>query len=137
MPVSTEEEIFNVCMVSSNYNEEIARIVAQTMTAVGLNGNVSIVESSTGHTRFNMVHGLLYERGFVTESFVTDNNVERKCELDLPLVLVVANKITSVKEIMPVLELVKKTKRSLVVFSEDLQQDPLSMMVYNNNKDTL
>ena len=60
-----------------------------------------------------------------------------RCELDLPLVLVVANKITSVKEIMPVLELVKKTKRSLVVFSEDLQQDPLSMMVYNNNKDTL
>ena len=76
MPVSTEEDIFNVCMVSSNYNEEIARIVAKTMTAVGLNGNVNIVESSTGHTRFNLVHGLLYERGFITEAFITDNKVE-------------------------------------------------------------
>lgn len=47
MPVSTELEVFNICMVSSNYNEEIARIVAQTMITVGLNGNVNIVESPT------------------------------------------------------------------------------------------
>jgi len=48
MPVTTEDEIFNICMVSSNYNKDIARIVAQTMDAVGLQGNVNIVESPTG-----------------------------------------------------------------------------------------
>jgi len=48
MPVSSEDEIFNVCMVSSNYNETIARIVAKTMSSVGLNGSVNIVESPTG-----------------------------------------------------------------------------------------
>jgi len=50
MPVTTEDEVFNVCMVSSNYNEEIARIVAKTMDAVGLNGNVNIIESPTGQS---------------------------------------------------------------------------------------
>ena len=52
----------------------------------------------------------------------------------MPLVMVVADKIQEVQEILPVMDLVKKTKRSLIVFSEDLQQDPLSMMIYNNSK---
>lgn len=55
-------------------------------------------------------------------------------ELEFPLVLVASCKITEVQEINPILELAKKMKRSLVVFSEDLQKDPLSMMVYNNSK---
>lgn len=57
--------------------------------------------------------------------------------MEFPLVLVVANKITDVKEITPILDLVKKTKRSFVLFSEDLQQEPMSMMVYNNSKDII
>jgi len=52
-------------------------------------------------------------------------------------VLVVGNKIQDVKEITPILELVKSTKRSFILFSEDLQPDPLSMMVYNNSKDII
>ncbi len=52
----------------------------------------------------------------------------------MPLVLVVADKIREVQDISPVMELVKKTKRSLLIFSEDMQQDPLSMLVYNNSK---
>jgi chaperonin GroEL len=57
--------------------------------------------------------------------------------MDFPLVLVVTNKIKSVQEITPLLDLVKKTKRPLVLFSEDLQEEPLSMMVYNNSKDII
>jgi chaperonin GroEL len=57
--------------------------------------------------------------------------------MEFPLVLVVANKITDVKEITPILDLIKKTKRSFVLFSEDLQQEPMSMMVYNNSKDII
>lgn len=78
MPVTTEDEIFNICMVSSNYNKEIARIVAKTMDTVGINGNVNIVESSTGNSKFNLVNGLVFERGYVTEAFVTEHKVESK-----------------------------------------------------------
>lgn len=54
--------------------------------------------------------------------------------MEFPLVLIVSNKIMDVREIVPILDLVKKTKRSLVIFSEDMQQDPLSTMIYNNSK---
>jgi chaperonin GroEL len=57
--------------------------------------------------------------------------------MDFPMVLVVTNKIKTVQEITPLLDLVKKTKRPLVLFSEDLQEEPLSMMVYNNSKDNI
>jgi chaperonin GroEL len=78
MPVSSEDEVFNVCMVSSNYDETIARIVAKTMASVGLNGTVNIVESSTGETRFNLVNGLLYDRGLVSDAFATEFKVEQR-----------------------------------------------------------
>ena len=58
-------------------------------------------------------------------------------ELDYPLVLIVTNKIDDTADITHILDLVKKTKRPLVVFSEDLQAEPLSLMVYNNNKDNI
>lgn len=78
LPVSTEEDIYNVCMVSSNQTSEIARIVAKTMATVGINGSVNIVESPTGMTRFNLVNGLIYDRGLITDAFVTELKVEQK-----------------------------------------------------------
>ena len=78
MPVSSEDEIFNVCMVSSNYDQTIARIVAKTMSSVGLNGSVNIVESPTGETRFNLINGLIYDRGLVTDAFATEFKVEQR-----------------------------------------------------------
>lgn len=76
MPVSTEQEILNICKVSSNYDENIAGIVAKTMHEVGINGVVNIVESPTGVTRFGMINGLVFERGFVSEGFITEHKVE-------------------------------------------------------------
>lgn len=78
LPVSSEEEIYNVCMVSSNRTSDIARIVAKTMASVGVNGSVNIIESPTGQTRFNLVSGLIYERGLVSDAFVTEHKVEQK-----------------------------------------------------------
>jgi chaperonin GroEL len=78
MPVSTENEIFNICKISSNYDTKIAKIIAQTMTSVGLDGVVNIVESPIGETRFSLVNGLVFERGFVSNSFVTEFKIEQK-----------------------------------------------------------
>ena len=104
----------NVCNVSSNYNQNIAEIVAKTMTTVGLEGVINITESPTGETRFALVNGLVIERGFVDKLFAESlnnyteedeeagNEAKKKtsgspvCELEHPLVLVVADKIKSV-----------------------------------------
>jgi len=70
MPITTESEVFNVCQVSSNYNSNVAQIVAKTLNTVGLEGVVNITESPTGFSRFAMVNGLVYERGYVSPLFV-------------------------------------------------------------------
>jgi len=84
------------------------------------------------------VNGLIFQRGFVSPSFVQEaaggNTVERSIELDHPLVLVVNDAITDVSEILPIMELVKKAKKPLVLFSKDLQEEPASTMIYNNMK---
>lgn len=85
---------------------------------------MNIVESPTGISNFKLVNGLIFNRGFVNNNFVQEesggNIVEQSVEFDHPLILVVADKITHVQEILPVLELVKKAKRPLVIFSTDL-----------------
>ena len=70
MPVTTEQEIKNVCYVSSNFNMEVAEIVAKTLNSVGLDGVINMTESPTGYNRFAMVNGLVIERGLVDPLFL-------------------------------------------------------------------
>ena len=78
MPVTTELEVLNVCQVSSNYNDNVSQIVAKTLNTVGLEGVVNITESPTGFSRFAMVNGLVYERGFVSPLFVETMNADNE-----------------------------------------------------------
>lgn len=70
MPITNSDEIRNVCMVSSNHNQRISDIIAKVITTVGLEGTMNIVESPTGLTDFKLVNGLIFDRGFVSNSFV-------------------------------------------------------------------
>lgn len=139
MPITTEQEISNVCQVSSNYNQEISQIVAKTLATVGLDGVINMTESATGFSRFALVNGLVLERGMVSQLFAESDQTNKDspasdlfCELEQPLVLVVADRITEVSELAPILEIVKSTKRPFFLVSEDLQEEPMSTMVYNN-----
>jgi chaperonin GroEL len=119
IPVTQKHEIMNVCNVSSNYNTNIAEIVAKTLTTVGLEGVINMTESPTGETQFALVNGLVIERGYVSELFAQAGTA---CEFEHPLVLVVADKITKVAQIAPILDLVKTKapNRPLILVSEDL-----------------
>lgn len=138
MPISQPEEVKSVCMVSSNHNERIADIIAKVLTTVGIDGVMNIVESPTGLTGFKLTNGLIFNRGLVSPHLVCEeaggNVVEQSLEFDHPLVLVVADKIEDIQQILPILEMVKKMKKPLVLFSMDLQEEPLSTLVYNNKK---
>jgi chaperonin GroEL len=123
MPVTQMHEVMNVCNVSSNYNETIAEVVAKTLTSVGLDGVINMTESPTGQTRFALVNGLVIERGYVNELFAqTSPSKTLAVELEHPLVLVVADKITKVSQITPILDMVKTKapNRPFLLVSEDL-----------------
>lgn len=125
MPVTQPSELENLCKIASNQNLVVAEVVAQTLAMVGLEGVVNMTESSNGFTRFALVNDFVLERGFVSDLFTEDEEgkqlgPERMVELEQPLVLVVSDRITEVSEIVPVMEMVKATKRPLIVFCEDM-----------------
>jgi len=103
----------------------VAEVTAQTLAMVGLEGVVNMTESPNGFTRFALVNDFVLERGFVSDLFTEDEEgkqlgAERMVELEQPLVLIVSDRITEVSEIVPVMELVKESKRPLIVFCEDM-----------------
>ena len=138
MPISLPDEVRNVCMVSSNHNERIADIVSKVITSVGIEGTMHITESPTGMTDFKLVNGLIFNRGFVKPEFIQEaaggDTITMTTEFEHPLVLVVGTPIRTVEEMLPILEMVKKVKKPLVVFCMDLQDEPASTMIYNCKK---
>jgi chaperonin GroEL len=100
MPISQPEEVRNVCLVSSNYNEKVSDVISQVLMTVGLEGTMNIIESPTGLSDFKLVNGLIFQRGMVTPNFVHENAdgdpSEMSVNFDQPLVLVVGDKIKDV-----------------------------------------
>ena len=74
MPISQQDELRNLCMISSNGDEIISDICAKVLSTVGTEGTLHIVESSTGRTDFKLVSGLIFNRGFVTPNFVHEES---------------------------------------------------------------
>ena len=72
MPISQQDELRNLCLISSNGDENISSIISQVLSTVGLEGTMSLVESTTGKTDFKLVSGLIFNRGFVTPNFVQE-----------------------------------------------------------------
>lgn len=72
VPISQPQEVKNVCLVSSNYNEKIAEIVSKVLMSVGLDGTLNIIQSPTGLTNFKLVNGLIFDRGFVSPNLISD-----------------------------------------------------------------
>ena len=142
MPVSEVQEIKNVCMVSSNHNENIADIVSKVFTSVGMDGVMNIVESHTGRTEFKLVNGLIFNRGLSTMNFVQKemkgtNVMEQSVEFDNPLILVVGDSVAEISDLLPILEVVKSLKRPFVLFSTDLREEPASTMIFNAKRGNL
>ena len=94
------------------------------MSTVGMDGTMNIIESPTGKTGMKLVNGLIFQRGYVNPNFVQEesggNTADMSIELEHPLILVVADKIERVEQVVPILELCKKHKKPLLLFSMDL-----------------
>jgi chaperonin GroEL len=106
LPLTSYSELFSICRVSANDHSEIPHIVSKALQTVGLNGSIEIEESPSGQNKLELVEGLIFDRGFVSEEFLAKGQTD--IELVFPIILVLGNKITTVKEIVPLLELARK-----------------------------
>ncbi|MGB3473543.1 MAG: chaperonin GroEL [Mycobacterium sp.] len=135
IPVSGKESIAQVANVSSR-DEEIGELVGEAMTKVGTDGVVSVEESSTLSTELEITDGVGFDKGFLSAYFVTDFD-SQEAVLEDALILLHRDKISSLPDLLPLLEKVVEANKPLLIIAEDVEGEPLSTLVVNAIRKTL
>jgi chaperonin GroEL len=135
IPVSGKEAIAQVATVSSR-DEQVGELVGEAMTKVGHDGVVSVEESSTLNTELEFTEGVGFDKGFLSAYFVTDFD-SQEAVLDDPLILLHQDKISSLPDLLPLLEKVAESGKPLVIIAEDVEGEPLATLVVNSIRKTL
>ena len=134
--VKDKKEIAQVATISANSDESIGNLIAEAMERVGKDGVITVEEAKGIDDELEVVEGMQFDRGYLSPYFVT-NPEKMTCELDNPLVLLTDAKITSLKDLVPVLEQIQQTGRPLVIIADDLEGEALATLVLNKLKGVL
>ena len=127
--VNGSDDIARVGTVSSG-DEAVGKLIAEAMEKVGTDGVITIEESKTAETGLEVVEGMQFDRGYITPYMVTDTD-KMEAVLDDPYILITDKKISSIQEILPVLEKVVKTGRKMIIIAEDVEGDALATLLVN------
>jgi len=128
--------IAQVGTISANHDETIGRIIAEAMDKVGKDGVITVEEAKTMDTSLDIVEGMQFDRGYLSPYFVTDPE-RMEVVLENPVVLIHEKKISSMKDLLPVLELVVRASRPLLIIAEDIEGEALATIVVNKLRGTL
>tara|TARA_R110000803_G_C11961991_1_gene318828 strand:- start:76 stop:1689 length:1614 start_codon:yes stop_codon:yes gene_type:complete len=134
--ISGEDQLEQIATISANNDKEVGKLIATAIDKVGMEGVVHIEESRTGETLLETVEGLQFGRGYKSPYFVTDNTA-MTATLDNPLILLADQKITQVKELLPILEAVSAQAKSLLIIAEDIDQEALATLIVNKMRGTM
>ena len=134
--ISGEEQLEQIATISANNDPETGKLIATAIEKVGMEGVVHIEESKTGETYLETVEGLQFDRGYKSPYFVTNNNTMTST-LENPLVLIANQKLTQVKELLPILESVSSQARSLLIIAEDIDNEALATLIVNKMRGTM
>lgn len=132
--VETSEEIAQIASVSAG-DEQIGKLIADAMDKVGNDGVITVEESKTMETDLSVVEGMQFDRGYLSAYMVT-NSEKMEAVLDNPYILITDKKISNIQEILPLLEQIIQTGRSLVIIAEDVDGEALATLVVNKLRGT-
>ena len=135
-PVSGKIDISNVGTISANNDRHIGDLIAEAMEKVGKDGVITVEESKTAETNLEVVEGMQFDRGYVSPYFVTDPD-GMEAILEDPFILIHDKKISSMKDLLPVLEKVAQQGRPLLIISEDIEGEALATLVVNKLRGTI
>jgi chaperonin GroEL len=134
--VKDRTEIAQVATVSANWDSGIGNIIADAMDKVGKDGTITVEEAKSIETTLDVVEGMQFDKGYISPYFVT-NAESMEAVLESPYILIHEKKISSLKDILPVLEKVAKTGKPLLIIAEDLEGEALATLVVNKLRGTL
>jgi chaperonin GroEL len=134
--VKDKKEIAQVATISANSDETIGNLIAEAMEKVGKDGVITVEEAKGINDDLEVVEGMQFDRGYLSPYFVT-NTEKMTCEMENPLLLITDAKITSLKDLVPVLEQIQQSGRPLLIISDDLEGEALATLVLNRLKGVL
>lgn len=134
--ISTRNEIAQVGTISANNDEVIGNLIADAMDKVGKDGVITVEEAKGTETYVETVEGMQFDRGYLSPYFVT-NSEKMTTDLDNPYILIFEKKISTMKDLLPVLEKVVQTGRPLLIIAEDIEGEALATLVVNKLRGSL
>lgn len=135
-PTKGKQEIAQVGTISANSDSEIGNIIAEAMEKVGKEGVITVEEAKGLETTLEVVEGMQFDRGYLSPYFVT-NPDKMEAELDNPYILIHEKKISSMKDLLPILEQVAKAGKPLLIIAEEVEGEALATLVVNKIRGTL
>jgi len=134
--IKSEDQLYQVATISSNNDEFVGNLITQALNEVGHEGVVHVEESKSGETYLEVVEGMQLDRGYKSHFFVTDNNT-MSCTLKDPLILIADQKFSTIKDLVPILEQVSTSGKSLLIIAEDIDNEALATLIVNKARGTL
>lgn len=128
--VTSQDQLEQVATISSNNDEKTGKLVATALEKVGKDGVVSVEESKTGETYLETVEGMQFDRGYKSPFFVTNNSI-MQAVLEDPYILIYDGRITTIKELLPILNGVSQENKPLLIVAEDIDGEALSTLLVN------
>jgi chaperonin GroEL len=135
IPVKAKKDLENVATVAANNDTEIGRIIAEAMEKVGKDGVITVEEGKTIETAHEFVEGMQFDRGYLSPYFITDPQ-KMECELEDPYILIYEKKITTNKDLVPVLEKVLNSGKPILIICEEVEGEALATLVINKLRGT-
>lgn len=134
--ISGSNEISQVAAISANNDNEIGKMIAEAMDQVGTDGVITVEEAKGTETEIKTVEGMQFDRGYLSPYFVT-NTEKMEAELESPYLLIYDKKVSTMKELLPVLEAVAQTGKPLLIIAEDVDGEALATLVVNKIRGAL
>ena len=134
--VKDKEEIKQVATVSANWDTTIGEIIADAMDKVGKDGTITVEEAKSIETTLDVVEGMQFDKGYLSPYFVT-NAESMETRMDDPYILIFEKKISTLKDMLPLLEKVAKSGKSLLIIAEEVEGEALATLVVNKLRGTL
>jgi chaperonin GroEL len=130
-----KDVIKNVASISANSDLEIGQIIADAMEKVGNDGTITVEEAKSIETTLEVVEGMQFDKGYLSPYFVTDSEA-MECVLDEPYILINEKKVSSLKDLLPLLEQIAKSGKPLLIVAEDVEGEALATLVVNKIRGT-
>ena len=134
--IASQDQLEQIATISANNDKTVGKLISTAMEKVGRDGVVHIEESKTGETYLETVEGMQFDRGYKSPYFVTNNNT-MTAVLNDAYILIADHRFTAVKDLLPILEQVSQTNKSLLIIADDVDSEALATLIVNKMRGTL